>query len=71
MTDAEGNQTTTLEDKKEMVRKAAFSHSSADPVGPPQSHLGMPHNIMDKNAVHRVLYDQVQTKSPVLDHINL
>lgn len=67
--DMEGNLPITLEDKKTMVRRAAFLRLPEDPVFPHMS--GTAHQNIIIVAVRRVLYYQVQTKSPGPDRKQL
>lgn len=62
--------TTTLKDKEEMVRRAAFPRPSENPVDAPCPRPGTAHNDVDTVAVYPALYDQVRTKAPGPDSIN-
>lgn len=68
--DMEGIQATTLENKKEMVRRVAFLRPPENSVSPPPPRHGIEYLEVGRGAVHRALYDQAQTKSPEPDLIN-
>lgn len=63
-TDSEGNQATTLEDVKGIVRRAVFPRQPENPVGPPSPRLGTANRGVNTHIVCRALYDQELTNIP-------
>lgn len=71
VTDTEGKQATTVEDKVEIVKKTAFLHPPDDPVSSQHSMSGIVIEKVDREAVSESLYDQVQTKTLCVNGINV
>lgn len=72
----EGRVVTTLEDKEVMIRRAVFSPPLPLPppskylVGPPPRRADTARRGLDRETVHKTLYDQAQTKALGPERIN-